>query len=124
MQQVRQDFAAAQQERVELQTSVSSLKAELESINSKLKVANDQNLRLQQSNTKLTTRLKDREEELRGKARLLENVQDENATLNLELNQAGLEVRRVRRENKDLIDRWVAEKGKEADKMNEQSKYS
>lgn len=114
----------AQQERADLLAQVAFMKTELDETNGKLKSSNDQVARLQQVNTKLSTRLKDREEELRGKAKLLVNVQDENATLNLELNQAEQEVKRVKQENKDLIDRWVARMGKEAEKMNEESKFS
>lgn len=122
--QIRQDFVVAQQERADLLAQVAFMKTELDETNGKLKSSNDQVARLQQVNTKLSTRLKDREEELRGKAKLLVNVQDENATLNLELNQAEQEVKRVKQENKDLIDRWVARMGKEAEKMNEESKFS
>ena len=80
--------------------------------------------RLSSNVTLLTTKIKDREEELRGKAKLLVNVQDENATLNLELHQADEEVKRIKKENKDLVDRWVVRMGKEADKMNEDSKFT
>lgn len=114
----------AQQERADLLAQVTSMKAERDEVTVKLKHSHDQIVRLQQTNTKLSTKLKDREEELRGKARLLVNVQDENATLNLELNQAEQEVKRVKQENKDLVDRWVARMGKEAEKMNEESKFS
>lgn len=61
---------------------------------------------------------------MRGKARLLENVQDENATLNLELIQAEGEVKRVKKENEELVERWVKRMGKEADKMNEEGGFA
>lgn len=122
--QLRHEFVKAQQERAQLQGQVESLKKDLEVANAKTKSDEAQLSRLTGNNTRLSTKLKDREEELRGKARLLENVQDENATLNLELNQAEQEVKKVKKENKDLVERWVARMGKEADKMNEESKFS
>jgi hypothetical protein len=98
-------------------------------------------------------RLKDRDEELRGKAKLLDvcchylqycrcmlriisrsythfapsslqDVQDELASLNLQFNMAEERAGRFQRENQELIDRWMAHKGKEADAMNEASKFS
>lgn len=74
--------------------------------------------------SQLTIKLKDREEELRGKAKLVENVQDENVTLNLQLNMAEEQSDKLRKENKELVDRWMARMGKEADKMNERHKFS
>lgn len=122
--QLRQDFATAQQERADLRTQVDSLKRDVEVATAKLKSNDEQISRLTNNNARLSTKLKDKEEELRGKAKLLVNVQDENATLNLELNQAELEVKKVKKENKELVDRWVAKMGKEADKMNQDSKFS
>lgn len=72
----------------------------------------------------LQLRLKDREEELRGKAKLLEDFQDELATLNLQLNMAEARTDRLQKENQELVDRWMARMGKEADAMNNASKFS
>ncbi|KAK5103003.1 autophagy protein 16, interacts with Atg12p-Atg5p [Lithohypha guttulata] len=124
MAQLRQDFSIAQQERADLQKQVEVLRSDLEQATTKLKTHEEQVSRLTNLNSRFTTRMKDHEEELRGKARLLENVQDENATLNLELDQAEQEVKKVKKENKELVDRWVARMGQEAEKMNEDSKFS
>ena len=67
----------------------------------------------------MTVRLKDREEELRGKTKLVEDVQDEMVTLNLQLNIAEEQTEKLKEENKELVDRWMARKGKEADAMND-----
>lgn len=93
----------------------------------------------------LQLRLKDRDEELRGKAKLLDvgykalivwlyvhatdsfapqDFQDELASLNLQLNMAEEQSNRLQRENQELVDRWMARMGKEAEAMNEASKYS
>lgn len=73
--------------------------------------------------TQLTQRLRDQAEELRGKAKLLEDVQDENATLNLQLDLADRQARELRRENQDLVDRWMAKVGQEAERMNEEGRF-
>ncbi len=89
----------------------------------------------------LITKVKDRDEELKGKTKLLEvhkhdfleenmnltlrqDVQDEMLSLNLQLNMAELGSKKLQRENKDLIDRWMARMGQEADAMNVASKFS
>jgi len=122
--QLRQDFVRAQQDRADLRSRLESLKKELEAVTTKGKSDSHKIAQLTSGVAQLSTKLRDREEELRGKAKLLVNVQDENATLNLELNQAEQEVKRIKKENQELVDRWVARMGKEADKMNEDSKFS
>ena len=110
--------------RTHLKEKIADVYKDLDEVNSKEKANSRKVLQLSTSVTQLSTKLRDREEELRGKAKLLVNVQDENATLNLELNQAEQEVKRVKKENEELVDRWVARMGKEADKMNEDSKFT
>lgn len=122
--QLRQEFSVAQQERADLLTQVALLRTDLEQSRAKVDAHDAHIGRLTHQNARLSIRVKDREEELRGKAKLLENVQDDFATLNLELNQAEQEVKKVKKENKELVDRWVAKMGQEADKMNEQSKFT
>jgi Autophagy protein 16 (ATG16) len=53
----------------------------------------------------------------------LDDVQDEIVTLNLQLNMAEDEVKKLRQENQELVDRWMKRKGEEADKMNEDSRF-
>ncbi|EER38900.1 conserved hypothetical protein [Histoplasma capsulatum H143] len=72
----------------------------------------------------LLTRVKDRDEELRGKAKLLDNVQTELVSLNLQFNMAEDRAKRLEAENKELVDRWMARMGQEADAMNKASKFS
>jgi len=74
--------------------------------------------------THLQLRLKDRDEELRGKAKLLDNVQDELVSLNLQFNMAEDRAKRLQKENQELIDRWMVRMGKEADAMNNASRFS
>ena len=44
-------------------------------------------------------------------------------SLDLQLNMAEQQTARLKREDKDLIDRWMARMGQEADAMNEASKF-
>jgi hypothetical protein len=54
----------------------------------------------------------------------LQDFQDELATLNLQLNMAEARTDRLQKENQELVDRWMARMGKEADAMNNASKFS
>jgi hypothetical protein len=45
-------------------------------------------------------------------------------TLNLQLNMAEQRSNKLQRDNKDLIDRWMARMGQEADAMNDASRFS
>jgi hypothetical protein len=46
------------------------------------------------------------------------DVHDEVISLNLQLNMSEQRVKDLRAENKELIDRWMAHKGHEAEEMN------
>lgn len=89
---------------------------------------------LEAERASLTTRLKDREHELREKRKLVEvresaphelhafndsqEVQDEMITLNLQLSVAEEQRDKVKADNKDLVDRWMQRMAQEADAMN------
>lgn len=47
-----------------------------------------------------------------------QDVHDEVISLNLQLNMSEQRVKDLRAENKELIDRWMAYKGQEAEEMN------
>ncbi|TGO17881.1 hypothetical protein BTUL_0014g00770 [Botrytis tulipae] len=66
----------------------------------------------------LERKIRDRDEELRAKTKGFHDVQDEMISLNLQLNIAEQNEKRAKAENKELIDRWMAQKGREADEMN------
>lgn len=123
MAQLRQGFAKAQQDRADLQSQIETLKRDLENALSKGKSDAKKISQLNAAGTQLATKLRDREEELRGKAKLLVDVQDENATLNLQLNVAERDAIQLKKENQELIDRWMKRMGKEADRMNEEGKF-
>ncbi|KAK7453047.1 autophagy protein 16 [Colletotrichum acutatum] len=69
-------------------------------------------------NAALTTKLRDREHELREKRKLVENVQDEMIAMTLQMSMAEQERDKVKTENKELVDRWMKRMAQEADAMN------
>ncbi|OKL56171.1 Autophagy protein 16 [Talaromyces atroroseus] len=117
------ELAAAQRSRSELQDQLTRTTSELEKLKSKTQQDARRIASLEGERTHLTLRLRDRDEELRGKAKLLDNVQDELASLNLQLNMAEDRSTKLQRDNQELIDRWMARMGKEADAMNEASRF-
>jgi chromosome segregation ATPase len=121
--QIRQDLTKAQQDRAELQTRLDIVTKELEALKARSKIDTKRINQLSTGVTQMTVRLKDREEELRGKTKLVEDVQDEMVTLNLQLNIAEERTEKLKEENKELVDRWMARKAKEADAMNNESKF-
>ncbi|KFA52902.1 hypothetical protein S40293_00889 [Stachybotrys chartarum IBT 40293] len=66
----------------------------------------------------LTRRLKDQDHELREKRKLLEQVQDEIIALEIQVSMAEKERDKVKKENKELVDRWMKRMAQEADAMN------
>ncbi|KAJ9198026.1 hypothetical protein DTO021D3_6179 [Paecilomyces variotii] len=120
----RADLSAAQRSRAELQEQLSRTSAELDKLKKKSVQDSRRITTLEGERTHLTLRLKDRDAELRGKAKLLDDLQDELATLNLQLNMAEDRSSKLQQENQELVDRWMARMKKEAEAMNDASKYS
>ncbi|THC97951.1 hypothetical protein EYZ11_002588 [Aspergillus tanneri] len=120
----RADLSEAQRSRSELQDQLTRTKAELEKLQKRSTQSTRRISSQEKEITHLQLRLKDRDEELKGKAKLLDDFQDELASLNLQLNMAEERSANLKRENQDLVDRWMARMGKEADAMNDASKFS
>ncbi|PLN76480.1 autophagy protein 16 [Aspergillus taichungensis] len=120
----RADLAEAQRSRSELQDRLNRTTADLEKLRKRNTLDGRRIKSLEQDATHLQLRLKDRDEELRGKAKLLDDFQDEMASLNLQLNMAEERSGRLQRENQELVDRWMVRMGREAEAMNDASKYS
>lgn len=49
---------------------------------------------------------------------MTKDVHDEVISLNLQLNMSEQRAKELKAENKELIDRWMARKGREAEEMN------
>ncbi|MCJ1249680.1 hypothetical protein MMC30_006906 [Trapelia coarctata] len=122
--QVRQDLLEAQRSRGELQTRLDTTTAELERLSLRSKAETRRIGELTTERTSLLTKLRDKDEELRGKAKLLEEVHDENLSLTIELNMAEAQKKKLEVENKELVDRWMAQKGLEAEEMNRAGKFT
>ncbi|CAG7938600.1 unnamed protein product [Penicillium salamii] len=120
----RADLSEAQRSRSELQDQLSRVTTEVESLRKKTTQEARRIKLLESERAQLNLRLRDRDAELKGKAKLLEDFQDEMATLNLQLNMAEEKSTRLQKENQDLIDRWMARMGQEAEAMNDASKFS
>ena len=73
---------------------------------------------LEKHRAHLERRGKDKQEELKGKGRFVEEIQDEMVALNLQLNMAEQESARLRKENEELTRRWVSKMEEEAARMN------
>lgn len=139
---IRHDLGEAQRSRGLIESRLHSV---IEEFN-KLKTQSSLDIKCISDLTKerltLTTGMRDRDEELRGKAKLLEvrpherlsertrslmclqNVHDETVSLTLQLNMAEEQSQKLRRENRELVDRWMKRMGQEADAMNEESRFS
>jgi DNA repair exonuclease SbcCD ATPase subunit len=120
---LRAEFTTAQADRAKLSTQLEAALSELVTLKDASKTDRKEINKLTKTVTQIQVRLRDRDEELRGKAKLLEDVQDENATLNLELKQADEQAKKLRRENQELVDRWMEAKGEEAERMNSEGKF-
>ncbi|MCJ1403309.1 hypothetical protein MMC11_006532 [Xylographa trunciseda] len=121
--QVRQNLADAQRSRGELETRVAVVTGELEKLQLKSKTETQHINELTAERLNLVKKLRDRDEELRGKSKLLEDVHDETLSLTIELNMAEETNKKLKLENQELVDRWMARKGQEADAMNTASKF-
>ncbi|KAI9698725.1 MAG: hypothetical protein M1836_003835 [Candelina mexicana] len=121
---IRQDLIEAQRSKAELQARLKTTTEEAAMLKSRFEIDNRRLNELATERTSLAMRIRDRDEELRGKAKLLENVQDEVVSLSLQLNMAEERSAKHQRENEDLIARWMKRMEREADAMNDASRFS
>ncbi|KAI9856530.1 MAG: hypothetical protein M1813_008908 [Trichoglossum hirsutum] len=121
---LRLDLAEAQRSKGQLQMQLKATNEELEMLKHKSDREGRALIQLSAERATLATRIRDRDEELKGKSKLLEDVQDEMLALNIQLNMVDERCRKLEKENKDLVDRWMARMSKEADAMNDASKFS
>lgn len=115
---LRTDLSATQRARGALQNEVASLTASLAVAHSTHDVNTAKIAALSKQKADAERKLRDRDEELRGKARLVEQTQDEMVSLSLQVNMAEQRSDRLEKENKDLIARWMKRMGEEAEKVN------
>jgi hypothetical protein len=102
---------------------VIELTATLKELELQQKSSTSQVAQLTQQRTALERRLKDREEELRGKQKLVEDAQDEMVAQGLQLNLAEEKAKKYEQDNKELVERWMKRMGEEAERVNRESKW-
>lgn len=121
---LRSDLAATQKARTALQAQVDDLTASLSALQTENKASASQIAQLTRQKADVERKLRDRDEELRGKSRLVEQAQDEMVSLGLQLNMAEERKEKLTKENKELVDRWMARMGEEADRVNRDSRWT
>ncbi|KAI0486801.1 autophagy-related protein 16 [Xylaria cf. heliscus] len=119
--QLRLELAEALRGRGQAQARLKTAEAELTSLRSKNRVDGRRIGDLTAERNTLTARVRDLNEELEGKKKFLKDIQDDNLTLNMELNMTIQKAAKVQAENKDLVDRWMQRMGHEADALNLQN---
>ncbi|OLN83734.1 Autophagy protein 16 [Colletotrichum chlorophyti] len=116
--QLQLQLAEALRSNGTLQSRAKAAEEELQALRGKAKEDSRKLRDLAAEKTALTTKLRDREHELREKRKLVENVQDEMITINLQMAMAEKERDKVKKENKELVDRWMERMAQEAEAMN------
>ncbi|OIW33775.1 autophagy protein 16 [Coniochaeta ligniaria NRRL 30616] len=115
---LRIDLAEALRQKGQLQSRLKTAEDELARLRNQTS-ADSRALRLLEAERKtLSRKLRDRDDELREKKKLVADVQDELAVLNMELTVAERERKRAQDETKVLVDRWMRRMGQEAEDMN------
>jgi chromosome segregation ATPase len=118
--QLRTQLAATHQTRSTLEAELSTVRASLATLQVSDVQQKQRIVQLEKARANLERRGKDRADELKGKGRFVEEVQDEMVALNLQLNMAEQEKERLRKENEELTRRWVKKMEDEAARMNAQ----
>jgi chromosome segregation ATPase len=116
---MRADLASTQKTRSELESRISATTSELSALKTTSTEQKKRIAALEKAKEQLERRTKDRVEELKGKGRLVEEVQDEMVSLNLQLHMAEQEREKLKRENEELTKRWVEKMEVEARSMND-----
>lgn len=117
--QLKADLTAAQQTKAHLQLSLKAVGDEKDTLQRKL----EQQDRIILEWNRLDRRTRDLEVEVRAKNKHIQELQDEILTLTMELNMLTKREEAVRKENKELVDRYMAEMAKKAESMNRESNW-
>ncbi|OCK76984.1 autophagy protein 16 [Lepidopterella palustris CBS 459.81] len=118
---LRADLTSTQRARLALESQNSALTTELTHLRTLSASQSKQLSTLKHTIEILERKVKDRAEEIRGKGRLVEEVQDEMVALNLQLNMCEQKAERLKGENEELTRRWIEKMEKEAKEMNERN---
>ncbi|KAF7194390.1 Autophagy protein 16 [Pseudocercospora fuligena] len=115
---LRTDLANTQRARATLQTQVTDLTSQLSTLQASEKRSASQIAALQKQKLDVERKLRDREEEIKGKSKIVEEAQDEMVSLQLQLNIAERRREEVEAENKDLVERWMKRMESEVERVN------
>lgn len=118
---LRLELAEALRARGQFQTRLQTAEDELTRLRAKTSSDNKTLRELAAERKMLARKLKDREEELRAKNKLVADVQDELAVLNMQLDQVEKQLKIKEKENKELVERFMKRVAQEADAMNQAS---
>ncbi|KAI6878350.1 hypothetical protein KC363_g8574 [Hortaea werneckii] len=121
---LRTDLAATQRARATLQAQVEELTASISALQTQNHASSTQIAHLSRQKADVERKLRDRDEELKGKGRLVEQAQDEMVALGLQLNVAEEQKEKLTRENQELVDRWMKRMGEEAERVNRDSRWA
>ena len=119
----REELTRTQQSEASARQRVTQLDSELETARREADTHTAHIEKLVRQVALLTRRLKDRDAEAREQRKLIERVQDEMVGLNLEKNMAEQKSEAAEKELEELEGRLMEWKRKEAEKMNEESKW-
>ena len=124
MPQLRQNLSEAQRSRGLLEARLQSTTDGLQKLKIQSSLDNKRIAEITKERDSLARSVRDRGDEIKGKAKLLEDLHDETISLNLQLNMADERVTKLEKENKDLTNRWMKRMGEEAERMNQTSRFS
>ncbi|KAI1453620.1 autophagy protein 16 [Annulohypoxylon moriforme] len=116
--QLRLDLAEALRSKGQMQSRLKTAEDELQKLRTKTKVDTKRISDLTIERNTIAAKLGDRNEELVGKNKMLKDIQDENLTLNIQLDVTEQKAAKLTAENKDLVKRWMERMKHEADAMN------
>lgn len=120
---LRADLATTQKARSTLQAQLADLSAQLSALSTQQRSSQSQVTALTRQVLEAERKLQDRDEELRGKSKLVEQAQDEMVALELQFNLAEQRSVKLERENKELVERWMKRMGEEAERVNRDSRW-
>ncbi|KAH7132562.1 autophagy-related protein 16 [Dendryphion nanum] len=117
--QIRAELASTQKIRGDLEAQLAAQTSELTDLKLNDQEQQKRIVHLERIKEQLERRAKDRTEELKGKGRFVEEVQDEMVAIELQLNMAERDRDKLKKENEDLTRRWMEKMEAEARKMND-----
>ncbi|KAF2710033.1 autophagy protein 16 [Pleomassaria siparia CBS 279.74] len=116
--QMRADLASTQKTRSELETRIASVTADLTALQTTSSEQKKRIAVLERTKEQLERRSKDRVDELKGKGKLVEEVQDELLSVNLQLSMSEQNNEKLKKDLADLTRRWMEKMEMEAEAEN------